>query len=76
MRKDNYVFRGVMLYVFRGFLVQGASFACFKFVLGGILTLILVLKKNKLSGGYIFMLLICPRGTVVWLNYVLRGHYQ
>ena len=31
---------------------------------GGILTLynIMVLKKNNLSGGYIFMLLICPIG--------------
>ena len=46
-----------------GFLSEGPLLLVLN-CLGGILTLIIimVLKKNNLSRGYIFMLLICPRG--------------
>ena len=58
------------------FLSEGPLLLVLNCLGGHFNTNIMVLKKNNLSGRYIYMLLICPRGYIVWLNYVLRGHYQ
>ena len=45
-----------------GFLSEGPLLLVLNLSWGYFNTNIMVLKKNNLSGGYIFMLLICPRG--------------